>query len=150
MLNWWGRDDPCTAPLTAAAIMPNRIPVECPACHHGLKIRAEFFGQDVSCRYCDHTFPLSDRVLIACPTCGQEGPVPVAWLGRWVRCPSQGHPFPAEPEYARVLPGSTPPTDRPGPTLLDIAALLRRVEELERDLRAAHGIDPGGSRTARE
>ena len=143
MVDWRGFGAPCTFFLTATTTMLNRIPVECPACQHVLKIRAEFFGQDVACRHCDHTFPLSNRVLIPCPACGEESSVPVDWLGRWVRCPAHRHPFPAEPGHARVSVDSPTPEDGTGPTLLDIGALLRRVEELEQALRAGNLADPG-------
>ena len=91
--------------------------VECPACHHELRINKRYVGQNVACKFCKHPFQLdrqSRKVRFAalftrCPHCDGELRSAMKYMDQKVVCKlCNGH--------IHIIPDETTPAIRTGDT----------------------------------
>jgi len=117
--------------------MVNRILVPCPQCHRTLKVRAEYFGNEVICKHCDHTFKPPELIVVPCPQCEASGTVAVGDLGQWVRCGQCLRAFPAEAAEGTTLTATASTDAFPPLAGLDMGEVLAQGESLREELQDA-------------
>ena len=112
--------------------------VVCPNCQRNLRVRKEYSGKVIACKYCEHAF--YPKVPIPCPNCGETLNVRIGYLGHRITCKQCDWTFRA-PLAEDAAGESHPDTD---PALaaalqvarLETAALEGQAEKLRADLAA--------------
>jgi ribosomal protein L37AE/L43A len=111
--------------------------VPCPSCQRSLRVRKEYSGKVIACRYCDHAF--YPKLPVQCPHCRKTLHVRIGYLGKRITCKHCDHSFRTGPEDAPPADGAD--ADPAVVTALRIArlevtALEEHAQRLRDDLAA--------------
>ena len=110
--------------------MLGQITISCPNCPRELRVRREYVGRKVACKFCAALFRIPTHVLIPCPKCGRNGNVRTVHLGRKISCKSCGHSFRARPKRVQGR----------APSNTEAARLLAVLARRDAELAQAHAL----------
>ena len=109
--------------------------VPCPGCQRTLRVRREYGGKVLICRYCQHAF--RPKIPVECPACRQALQVRLNYLGHRITCKSCGHTFRAPNPADAGAPDDGPeasPVAQAGRG--EVAVLEEQAQRLREDLTA--------------
>jgi rubredoxin len=112
-----------------------------------LRVRKEYGGKVLACKYCDHVF--HPKLPVPCPHCGETLNVRIVYLGRRVTCKRCDHTFRAPPAADSPPPDAATAADPEAASALQVARLEAAAhEDQARRLREEHAASIWSRRRA--
>lgn len=113
----------------------NYTQVPCPNCQRSLRVRREYSGKVIACKYCEHAF--HPKLPVECPHCHENLLVRIGYLGQRITCKHCDQSFRApRPEDAEYVASGDSAESMAAlqKARLEVAALEEQAERLRRDI----------------